>query len=97
VERLRLEGAQVVVSDAVVALCRLGQEGDRLDLVLVDPPYEAGLYRPIAEVIVESRLLAPDGLVVMEHPAATPLDVAGLKLVEQRRYGSVALDLLEPE
>jgi 16S rRNA (guanine966-N2)-methyltransferase len=95
VKRVGLHGARVVVADVAVALRRLGCEDAVFDIVLVDPPFDACLHVPIAEAVIEARLLARGGLVVMEHPASNELAVTGLRIVDERRYGTVALSFLE--
>jgi len=90
-EKLRLTGARVVCGDAVWTL---RQETRRYDLVLVDPPYEqwedleARLGGPLA------RVLAPDGLLVVETSSRTEPSLP-LALRTSRRYGSARLTLFE--
>jgi 16S rRNA (guanine(966)-N(2))-methyltransferase RsmD len=91
-ERLRLTGARITCGDALWAL-----RGDArtYDLVLVDPPYDdwPGLEPKLAEHL--PRVLAPDGLLVVETGAriepALPLPQR-----TSRRYGSARLTLFEP-
>lgn len=91
-ERLRLTGARVICGEAVWAL---RQETRAYDLVLVDPPYEAWaeLEPKLAEHL--PRLLAPDGLLVVETGARTEPSLP-LPLRTSRRYGSARLTLFEP-
>ena len=65
------------------------------DLILVDPPYEAwGEVEPkLAEHL--PRLLAPDGLIVVETGARTE-PALPLPIRTSRRYGSARLTLFEP-
>ena len=69
----------------------LGSLGERFDLVLLDPPYDA---EEAGEVLValEARL-APGGRVVYEHGSRynPPQRPTGLKLDERRVYGDTAL------
>lgn len=90
-EKLQLTGARVVCADA---LWTLRQEKRSYDVVLVDPPYEQwgelesrlGAYLP--------RVLAPEGLLVVETSSRTE---PGLPLAfrTSRRYGSARLTLFE--
>lgn len=64
---------------------RLSRGGERFDLVLLDPPYDLA-----AEAIRETltgagRLLAPDGVVVLEHSRRRPAPDAAGRLVLTRR------------
>jgi 16S rRNA (guanine966-N2)-methyltransferase len=89
--KLTLTGARVVCADAVWAL---RQETRAYDLVLVDPPYEAweelepklGAHLP--------RVLAPDGLLVVETGARTEPTLP-LPQRTSRRYGSARLTLFD--
>jgi len=90
-EKLGLTGARVVCADAVWAL---RQEPRTYDLVLVDPPYELwpGLEPRLAGAL--ERVLAPDGLVVVETGSKTE-PALPLALRTSRRYGSARLTLYE--
>ena len=89
--KLRLTGARVTCADAVWAL---RQETRAYDLVLVDPPYEdwAELEPRLAELL--PRVLAPDGLLVIETGARDEPSLP-LQLRASRRYGSARLTLFE--
>lgn len=97
IDRVGLDGALVAEEHVLVALRRFGRQDWDFDILFVDPPYEAGLYAPIAEAIIKGRLLAPGGVVVIEHPADSAFDVEGLLLTERRRYGGVSLSFYESE
>ena len=90
-EKLGLTGARVVCGDAVWAL---RQEPRTYDLVLVDPPYElwSELEPRLAGAL--ERVLAPDGLVVVETGSKTE-PALPLALRTSRRYGSARLTLYE--
>ncbi len=90
-EKLQLTGARVVCADA---LWTLRQETRSYDLVLVDPPYE--LWSELEGVLGEqlARVLAPDGLLVVETAARTEPSLP-LALRTSRRYGSARLTLFE--
>ena len=91
-EQLRLTGARVTCGDAVWAL---RQETRTYDLVLVDPPYE--LWTELEPKLAEHlpRVLAPEGLLVVETGARTE-PALPLPLRTSRRYGSARLTLFEP-
>ena len=91
--KLRLTGARITRGDALWAL---RQETRAYDLVLVDPPYESWpeLEPKLAPLL--PRVLAEDGLLVVETGARTR---PSLPLPERtsRRYGSARLTLYEHE
>ena len=90
--KLKLAGARVTCGDAVWEVRR---ESRQYDLILVDPPYEVwGELEPrLAEHL--PRLLAPDGLLVVETGARTE-PALPLPIRTSRRYGSARLTLFEP-
>jgi 16S rRNA (guanine966-N2)-methyltransferase len=89
--KLELTGARVVCADAVWTVRR---DTHSYDLVLVDPPYEAWaeLEPRLAEHL--PRVLAPDGLLVVETGARTD-PALPLPIRTSRRYGSARLTLFE--
>jgi 16S rRNA (guanine966-N2)-methyltransferase len=90
-EQLKLTGARVICGDAVWSL---RQDARTYELVLVDPPYEdwPALEPKLAEHL--PRVLAEDGLVVVETGARTQPTLP-LALRTSRRYGSARLTLFE--
>ncbi len=79
---------RIVSGDAVRGVERLGREGVRVDLVLLDPPYAAAEVGRALEALVAARLLAPEALVVVESGRRHPVpSVAGLARLDERRYG----------
>ena len=91
-EKLALTGARVVRDDAVRAL-RAEIGGGRLyDLVLCDPPYGtfASMQTALADLL--PRVLAPDGLLVVETGAKEEPELP-LRLVTSRRYGTARVTL----
>jgi 16S rRNA (guanine966-N2)-methyltransferase len=90
-EKLKLTGARVVCADAVWTLRR---DTRSYDLVLVDAPYEVWdeLEPKLAEHL--PRVLAPDGVLVVETGARTEPSLP-LPQRTSRRYGSARLTLFE--
>ena len=89
--KLRFTGARVACADAIWTL---RQETRTFDLVLVDPPYErwAELEPKLRELL--GRVLAPDGLLVVETGSRTQPELP-LARRTSRRYGSARLTLFE--
>ncbi len=80
--------ARVVRGDAKATLRRLAREGERFDLVLVDPPYASGEAPRVLASLAGTGILAPGATLVLESSRrdelATP---AGLVVLDERRYG----------
>jgi 16S rRNA (guanine966-N2)-methyltransferase len=89
--KLRFTGAVVLRRD-VLPLLR--EEERRYDLVLCDPPYEAwgDLEARLGELL--PRLLADDGMLVVETAARVEPQLP-LALVTSRRYGSARITIYE--
>jgi 16S rRNA (guanine966-N2)-methyltransferase len=93
-DKLRLGGATVLQQDAVRALAGETAARRAYDLVLVDPPYE--MYPDLESQLANylPRLLARDGLVVVETDERVEPDLPlGVRM--SRRYGSTRVTLFE--
>jgi len=61
-------GAEILSFDALAGLGELERRGVRLDIVFLDPPYQAAEeYERALDWLGRSSLLAPDAWVVAEH------------------------------
>jgi 16S rRNA (guanine966-N2)-methyltransferase len=90
-EKLKLTGARVVCADAVWTV---RQDPRTYDLVLVDPPYEVWDELQARLAAQLPRVLAPDGLLVVETSSRVEPELP-LALRTSRRYGSARLTLFE--
>lgn len=63
------------------------------DLVFMDPPYDRAMVAPGLANLVDSRILAPDCVIIVEHAPSEPIDPppAPLVLTDHRRYGQTEL------
>ena len=89
--------AAVICADFRAAAAQLEKEKRRFDLILLDPPYRAGLYAEAMEWAC--RLLSEEGTVVVEHERgeSEPVPPPGLIRVDRRQYGKNVIDLLNHE
>jgi 16S rRNA (guanine966-N2)-methyltransferase len=92
-DKLGLRGT-VLQQDAVRALQGEAQAGRRYDLVLVDPPYE--MYPDLQPALARTlpRVLADDGLLVVETDARAEPELP-LALRTSRKYGRARLTLFQ--
>jgi 16S rRNA (guanine966-N2)-methyltransferase len=92
-EALGLSGgaAELRRRDVGRALRDAQAAGETYDLVFIDPPYRqsAGLGAELAAAV--SPVLAPGARVVGESDRRTPLDLPGLTITFERRYGDILL------
>jgi len=92
-DKLRLTGATVVRLSATAALTQEAAAGRKYDLVLLDPPYAMTDYDSLARYL--TRVLADDGLLVLESAAKTEPELPGLAVRTTRRYGSTRVTVFE--
>jgi 16S rRNA (guanine(966)-N(2))-methyltransferase RsmD len=93
-DRLGLTDARIVHGDVVRMIAREASAGAKYDLVLVDPPY--GMLTEIQPRLAHDlpRLLAADGLVVVETDARTEPELP-LHVRTSRKYGQTRVTLFE--
>ena len=79
------------------ALRLLEKQGARFDLIFVDPPYEGSAATLTLDALGSGSLLAPGGLVVVEHDRRNePAEQQGvLSLGERRKYGQTEVSFYE--
>ena len=66
----------------------LDQNAERFNIIFADPPYAYEHHWAIAEKVFERELLAPNGLLVIEHGKETSLESLPHFLFS-RKYGNV--------
>lgn len=93
-QNLKLIGAQakVLTGDATKLL---GKNWGQFDLILLDPPYQSGLYEPLLGVIANFDLLSDDGIIVCEHFKIGEFDFSPFKIIDEKRYGTKILTFLQ--
>ena len=86
---------QVIRGDVAKKLAQL--ELPPFDRVYFDPPYGAGLYGQVLEILVQRALLAPGAAVVAEYTPKywQPVSLEGLELQRTKRYGLTHLAFFE--
>ena len=81
--------------DAESAIRFLEAEEDRFELILLDPPYQAGNHASLMKKL--PSLVKPGGLVILEHHHKTELadSYDGLNKVREVRAGESCLSFFE--
>jgi pantetheine-phosphate adenylyltransferase/16S rRNA (guanine(966)-N(2))-methyltransferase RsmD len=89
---------RVLRGDAVGALRRLAGAGERFDLVFLDPPWtDPDEPARTLRALETSGILARDAVVVVETGRGRELPaLAGLRVVDERRYGDTVVRRLVP-
>ena len=85
--------ARVLPMDAGRALNRLAADGERFDLVFLDPPYGAGLVEDTLVRLGTGAVITLDAIVIAQHftKQAPPERVGTLAAYRARRFGETTL------
>lgn len=100
IDVLGLRGARVIVDTVERALAAGPPSGIRMDLVLIDPPYDVSedALGAVLAALVEREWLARDAFVVVERSSRSPQPSwpEGLELSGEKRYGETTMWFAEP-
>ena len=96
-QRCKLAERATVLSRDVWATLPILTASGPFALIFADPPYGQGAGPRLLEELHRCRLLAPDGLLVVETAASDPMPAtaSGFVALEQRRYGITILHLYQ--
>ncbi len=89
---LGIEG-EIVRSDTIAAVVKLGRAQHIFDFIFADPPYEHGFGPTTVEIVHKSGILAGSGIMALtvRKNDPMPVDVGLLKQVFNRSYGDTRL------
>ena len=84
--------ARVVAGDSMEYLKSLRES---FDIILLDPPYSAGLLEEAIAHIARFDILSPHGIIVAEHPVEQSMPALSVpyRIYRTYRYGKIALTL----
>jgi 16S rRNA (guanine(966)-N(2))-methyltransferase RsmD len=85
--------ARVLALDVTRALSRLEAEGERFDVVFLDPPYDSALTATTLDRLAAGGLLAAGSVVVAQHftKRAPAPQIGRLAAYRTRRFGETTL------
>lgn len=88
-------GAELIEADAVRGLEKLSARRLLADFIFLDPPYEGDEHLRVLEFLDDSHLVAPYGLVIVEHHRRMDLPerLGRLERVRLHEQGDAALSL----
>lgn len=68
---------------------------EKVDIFILDPPYEAELYEKAFRKIRQLELLSENGIIVAEHEKRRdfPDEMEGFHKIKDRKYGHIILSL----
>lgn len=82
---LSIESARIIKADFKEVLKKL--QGEKFDIILIDPPYMSGVYEDTLLLIKEYDILKEGGTVVCEHEKNVEIEGEGYQKIDQKRYG----------
>jgi len=76
----------------------LARVKERFDILFVDPPYAGPLLAETVKQILSTKILADDGILVLEHASSSPPEIGGLEThsLKTYRYGDTMLSVYRP-
>lgn len=86
-QKLRMaEQCRILLCDWQLAVNQLQQQGQKFDVIFLDPPYAMHDMTPVLNAL--RPLLADDAVILLEHEAKTfPSTPDGYELYDSRKYG----------
>ena len=92
------------MEDRSVILCAdyssvIGRIHDKIDVVFLDPPYQAGLMEDCLRKLADSEILPEGGIIVAEHgrEELLPESLSCLQQIRDRKYGKVRVSVYEKQ
>ena len=71
------------------------REGDRYDLIFIDPPYASDAGIRALQIIANGNHLSGDGIAVFERDKSFEGEIDGLEKVDERKYGRTYLSFFK--
>jgi len=97
IDSLKIPEARFTVlrSSVLTSLPRLEKDGERFDLIFIDPPYHKDMARKCLINLDCHDILSESSLVVVEHFKSDSLetDLGSLQPEKERRYGDTVISI----
>jgi 16S rRNA (guanine(966)-N(2))-methyltransferase RsmD len=89
--------SRVLIGSVFKTVRALHRDGERFDLIFLDPPYDKELAGETLKAIAAEALLAESGVAVAEHSVREKIEerYGALVRTDQRRYGDTELSFFE--
>ena len=70
---------------------------EKFDIIFLDPPYSQNLYTSVLQIISERKLLAEDGLIVVEwdYESGFLNEEQNFEVFKEKKYGRVGISVLK--
>ncbi|MBE7073914.1 MAG: 16S rRNA (guanine(966)-N(2))-methyltransferase RsmD [Clostridiales bacterium] len=77
--------AKVITGDFRQTIAKL--QGQKFDIILIDPPYKSGIYEECLSLIDKANLLEDEGIIVCEQENNIEISYEPFCLLDERVYG----------
>ena len=83
----------ILRGDSIASMNTLNRQGKQFDIIYVDPPYQAGLYEEVLKNIAEKKLLAQDGVILLECAKNTSISMENsiFFIYKEKCYGDTCI------
>jgi len=99
IQKCRAEAdCKVLKHDAEAAVDLLYKQGQRFDLIFVDPPYNKGWVQKILAKFAKNRLLSENGWLIAEHSAHDDITgevPEGYEIFRRQEYGETVVSFIK--
>lgn len=89
-----LESQRILAISDKKALLLFASEGQRFDLIILDPPYREGQYNELVNDILGNNLLSDDGIIVIESDQNIVLSQESWRKRKDYHYGEIKVTIL---
>ena len=92
---LKAPACNLYYLDAEKAIKLLSRDKKSFDIIFLDPPYHEGMAKKILHTLEGYDILAPNGLIVVQHPKTELLPEFNLKfsLIKEAKYADTWLSI----
>lgn len=99
IQKIKLEDNAVILNQSYKeTLKQMSSQNQQFDIIFLDPPYASGLLQNAMQEISDYKLLAENGIIVVETDMESELQKIqniGFHIKDIRKYGRVMLMFLE--
>jgi 16S rRNA (guanine966-N2)-methyltransferase len=93
IDQIKAENISAIKTDAFTYIARMKKS---FDIIFADPPYDLPKFDEVAEKVLNSSLLAPEAIFILEHSKEKDYS-AYSEFFDQRKYGSVNFSMFKKD
>ena len=100
IKKARVENESITLNmDFKGAVTSLGRQGEKFNIIFMDPPYYKNMFIDALSSVDENNLLEEDGIIVVEHDTkdSFPENVGRLYKSRDKKYGNTTLTFYKME